>query len=120
MGYFSKVSEKRTEYLRHDVREGLYPEDSRPGAPDLTAYAPRQPAALQGFLPEVAFGDDRRNFALTGWGLAWLMGICTVTCVAACGSVQVGKLKVYHLVPRNRQLHYAPGTLPTRLGPLAL
>ena len=27
VGYFSKVSENRTEYLRHAVREGLYPED---------------------------------------------------------------------------------------------
>ena len=48
------------------------------------------------------------------------MGICAVTCGAACGSVQVGKLKVYHPVLRDRRLHYAPGTLPTPLGPLPL
>ena len=120
VGYFSKISEKWTEYLCHAVREGLYPEDQRPGAPDPTAYVPRQPAAPHGFLPEVAFRDDRRHFALTGWGLAWLMGIYAVTCAAACGSVQVGKLKVYHLVLRNCRLHYAPGTLPTPLGPLPL
>ena len=120
MGYFSKVSEKRTEYPRHAVREGLYPEDGRPGAPDPASYVPRQPAAPHGFLPEVAFSDDRRHFALSGWGLAWLMGICAVTCAAACGSVQVGKLKVYRLVLRHRRLHYASGTLPTTLGPLQL
>ena len=44
------------------------------------------------------------------------MGICA----ADCGSVLVVKLKVYHLVLRNRRLHYAPGTLPTTLGPLPL
>ena len=54
VGYFSKVSEKRTEYLRHAVRGGLYPEDGRPGAPDPAFYVPRQPAAPRGFLPEVA------------------------------------------------------------------
>ena len=48
------------------------------------------------------------------------MGICAVTRVAACSSVQVGKMKVYHLVLRNRRLHYAPGILPTTLGPLSL
>ena len=48
------------------------------------------------------------------------MGICAVTCAAACGSVQVGKLKVYRLVVRHRRLHYASGTLPTTLGPLQL
>ena len=84
------------------------------------AYVPRQPAAPHGFLPEVAFSDDHHHFALTGWGLAWLMGICAVTCAAACGSVQVGKPKVYHLVLRNRRLHYSPGTLPTPLGLLPL
>ena len=45
----------------------------------------------------------------TRWGLAWLMGICAVTCAAACGSVQVGKLKVYRLVLHHRRLHYASG-----------
>ena len=70
VGYFSKVSEKWTEYLRHAVREGLYPEDRRPGAPDPASYVPRQPAAPHGFLPEVAFSNDRRHFALSGWGLA--------------------------------------------------
>ena len=55
-----------------------------------------------------------------GWGVARLMGICAVTCAASFGSVQVGKLKVYHLVLRYRRLHYAPGTLPTTLGPLPL
>ena len=34
--------------------------------------------------------------------------------------MQVGKLKVYHLVLRNRRLHYAPGALPTPLGPMPL
>ena len=48
------------------------------------------------------------------------MGICAVTCAAACGSVHLGKLKVYHLVPRNRRPHYVPDTLPTPLGPLPL
>ena len=48
------------------------------------------------------------------------MGICAVTCAAACGSLQVGKLKVSRLVLRNRQLHYAPGSLPTTPGPLPL
>ena len=48
------------------------------------------------------------------------MGICAVTCAAACGSVQVGKLKVYQVVLCNRRLHYAPGTLPTPMGPLPL
>ena len=48
------------------------------------------------------------------------MGLCAVTCAAACGSVQVRKLKVYYLVLSNRRLHYAPGTLPTTLGPLPL
>ena len=48
------------------------------------------------------------------------MGVCAVTCVSACGSLQVGKLKVYHLVLCNRRLHYAQGTLPTPLGPLPL
>ena len=87
VGYFSKVSKKRTEYLRHVVREGVYPEDQRPGAPDPASYVPRQPAAPHGFLQEVAFSDDRRHFTLTGWGLARLMGICAVTCAAACGLV---------------------------------
>ena len=45
VGYFSQVSEKRTEYLRHGVREGLYPEDRRPGAPAPASYVPRLPAA---------------------------------------------------------------------------
>ena len=67
----------------------------------------------------MALSDDRRHFALTGLGLAWLMSICAVMCAASCGSVQVGKLKVYHLVLRNRRLYYAPGTLPTTLGPLS-
>ena len=120
VGCFSKVSEKRSEYLRHAVREGLYPKNGRPGAPDPASYVPQQPAAPHGFLPEVAFSDDRRHLALSGWGLAWLMGICAVTCAAACGSVQVGKLKVYRLFLRHRRLHYASGTLPTTLGPLQL
>ena len=120
VGYFSNISEKQTEYLRHAVHEGLYPEDQRPCAPDLTAYVPRQPVAPPGFLPEVAFSDDRCHFAITGWGLAWLMGMCAVTCVAACGSVRVGKVKVYHLIRCNRWLHYAPDTLPMPLGPLSL
>ena len=102
MGYFSKILGKRTEYLRHTVREGLPPEDLRSGAPDPTAYVPRQPAAPHSFLPDVAFTDDRRHFALIWWGLAWLLGICAGTCAAACGSVQVGKLKVHQLVLRNR------------------
>ena len=38
----------------------------------------------------------------------------------ASGSMQLGKLKVYHLVPCNRRLHHAPGTLPTTQGPLPL
>ena len=118
MGYFSKISEKRPDYLRHAVREGLHPDDQRPGAPDPATYIPRQPAAPHGFLPEAAFTDDNRHFALTGWGLAWLMGIFAVMCAVACGSLQVGKLKVYHLVLRRP--HYAPGTLPTPLGPLPL
>ena len=117
MGYFSQISEKRTEYLRHAVCEGLYLEDRRPGAPDPASCVPQQPAAPQGFLPEVAFSDDHRHFALTGWGLAWLMGICAVPCTAACGSVHVGKLKVYHPIVRSRRLHNAPGTLPMTLGP---
>ena len=120
VGYFSKITEKRTEYLRHVVREGLYPEDQRRGAPDPASYVRRQPAAPHGFLPEVAFTKDRRHFALTGWRLAWPMGICVVTCAAACSSVRVGKLKVYHLILRNRRLHYTPGTLPTTLGLLPL
>ena len=70
LGYFSKISEKRTEYPRHAVREGLYPEDRRLGAPDQASYVPRQPAAPHGSPPAVAFSDDRRHFALTGWGLA--------------------------------------------------
>ena len=90
VGYFSKVSEKRTEYLRHAVREALYPEDRRPRAPDKASYVPRQPAAPHRFLPDVAFSDDRRHFAVTGWGLASLMGICAVTCAAACGSAWLG------------------------------
>ena len=49
-----------------------------------------------------------------------MMGICAVTCAAACGLVHLGKLKVYCLFLRNRRLHYAPGTLPTSLGPLPL
>ena len=120
VGYFSKFSEKRTEYLRHAVREGLDPEDRRLGAPDPATYVPRQPAAPTGFPPQVAFSlrDDRRHFALTRSGLSWLIRICTVTCAAACGSVPVGKLKVYHLALRNRWLHYAPGPVPTTLGPL--
>ena len=120
VGYFSKVSEKRTEHLRHAVREGLWPEDRRPGAPDPASYVPRHPPAPHGFLPEVTFSDHRRHFALKGWGLAWLMGICAVTCAAICGSVQVGKLKVYRLVVRHRRLHYASGTPPTTLGALQL
>ena len=120
MSYFSKISENRMEHLRHVVREGVYPEDRRPGAPDSASYVPRQPATSHGFLPEVAFSDDRRHFALMGCGLAWLMGICAVTCAAACGSVQVGKVKVYHLVLHNRRLHYASGTLTTSLGLLPL
>ena len=48
------------------------------------------------------------------------MGVCEVTCVAPYGSVQVGQLKVYHLVLRNRPVHYAPGTVPTPLGVLPL
>ena len=63
--------------------------------------------------------DDRHHFALTGWGLAWLMGIGAVTCAAACGSVEVGKLNV-SLALRHRRLHYASGTLPTTLGTLQL
>ena len=102
------------------VREALYYEDRRPGAPNPAAHAPRQPATPLGFLLEVAFSDDRHHFALMGWGLAWLMGICAVTCAAACGLVQVGKLKMYQLVLRSRWLHYAPGTPPTTLGPLPL
>ena len=88
--------------------------------PDPASYVPRQPAAIHGFLPEVAFSDDRRHFALTGWRVAWLMCICVVTYATACGLVQVGKLKVYHLVLRNRRLHYATGTLRTTLGPLPM
>ena len=49
-----------------------------------------------------------------------MMGICVVMCAAACGLLRVGKVKVYHLLVRNRRLHYAPGTLPTPLGPLLL
>ena len=45
VGYFSKVSEKQTEYIRHAVCEGLYPENRRPGAPDLASYVPWQRAA---------------------------------------------------------------------------
>ena len=120
MGYFSKILEKRTDYVCHIVREGLYPEDRRPSAPHPAAYVLRQPAAPHGFLLKVAFSKDRCHVSLTGWGLAWLMGICAVTCAAACGSVQVGKLKVYHLVSRKRRLHYTPETLPTTLGPLPL
>ena len=55
-----------------------------------------------------------------GVGPSLADGHLRVTCAAASGSVQVGKLKVYHLVLRNRRLHYAPGTLPTPLGPLPL
>ena len=80
----------------------------------------RQPAAPKGFLPEVAFSDDRRGFTLMAWGLAWLRGIYPVTCAAAWSSVQVGKPKVYDAVSRNRRLHYAPGTLLPTLGPLPL
>ena len=120
VGCFSNVSETRTEYLCCAVRKGLYPEDQRSGTPDPTSHIPRQPATPHGFLPGVAFSDDERHFALTGWGLPWLMGICAVTCAAACGSLQPGTLKVYHVVLRNRWLHYAPGTLPTTMGPLPL
>ena len=116
VGYFSKISEKRTKYLRHAVRQGLYPEDRRRCAPDPASYVPRQPAAPHGFLPVVAFSDDRCHFALAGSGLAGLMGICAVTCAAAYSSLQMGKLKVYHLVLRSRGLHYALGTLCTNLG----
>ena len=70
VGYFSKITVKRTVYLRHTVREGMYLEDQRPGALDPEAYVPRQPAAPRGFLPEVTFSDDNRYFTLTGWGLA--------------------------------------------------
>ena len=118
VGYFSKVSEKPTEYLRHAVREGLHAEDGRPRALDPACYVPRQPVAPHGYLPEVAFSGDRRHFALTGWGLAWLMGMCALTCAGTCGSVQVEKLKVHCLVLRHRRLHYASGTLPTTMGPL--
>ena len=45
VGYFSKISEKRTEYLRHAVRESLDPEDRQPTScgspPPLTASSPR-------------------------------------------------------------------------------
>ena len=34
--------------------------------------------------------------------------------------MQVGKLKVYHLVLHNRRSHHTPGTLPKPLGPLPL
>ena len=48
------------------------------------------------------------------------MGICTETCAATCGAVEVGKLNVHHLVLRNRRLRNAGGTLPMPLGPLLL
>ena len=81
---------------------------------------PPPPRPSYQYPPPPTLPPTRRHFALTGWGLAWLMGICAVTCAAACGLVQVGKLKVYHLVLRNRRPHYAPGTLATTLGPLPL
>ena len=55
-----------------------------------------------------------------GWGLAWLMGICAVTCAVPCSSVQIGKLNVLRPVLRPQLLRYASGTLPTTLGSLPL
>ena len=95
---------------------GSTPRTGDPGRRTRRPTSRGSPRPPHGFLPEVAFSDDRRHFALSGWGLAWLLGICAVTCAAACGSVQVGKLKVYRLVLRHRRLHYASGTLPTTLG----
>ena len=41
VGYFSKISEKRSEHLRDAVKHGLYPENRPPGAPDPATYVPR-------------------------------------------------------------------------------
>ena len=44
VGYFTKVSEKQTEFLRYVVRHTLRPEDQRPGGMHAGFYVPRQPA----------------------------------------------------------------------------
>ena len=70
MGYYSKILEKRTEYLRHASHKGLHPKDQRAYAPDPATYVPRQPTAPHSFLLQVAFTDDCRHFGPTRWGLA--------------------------------------------------
>ena len=40
VGYFTKVSEKSTEFLRYVVRHSLCAEDMRPGNPPPGAYVP--------------------------------------------------------------------------------
>ena len=59
---------------------------------------------VHGVLPEVGFSDDHCHFALSGWGLALLMGACDVACEAACGFAQVCKLKVYCLRLHGRRI----------------
>ena len=75
-GYFTKVSEKRTEFVRYVVRQSLCPEDMRPGNPPPGAYVSHLPARPHKVLLEVGFSDDRHYFALRGLGLTLLMGAC--------------------------------------------
>ena len=97
VGCFTKVSEKRTEYLWYVVCHTLHPEARCTSGPQPISYVLQQPAWPHRVLPEVGFSDDCHHFALSGWGLALLMA-----CAATCGSPQVRKLKVHSLLLGRR------------------
>ena len=66
----------------------------------------------------MGFSDDCHHFALSGWGLALLMGVCAIACATACSSAQVHKLKVCCVRLDRCRMWYMQGKLPTSPGPL--
>ena len=114
VGYFTKVSEKRTKSLQygppHSTPRGPTPRwPTRSVAP--TSCSSQWPHRM---LPEVGFSNDHRHFVLSGWGLALLMGMCAVACAAACGSAQACKLMVQPTACGRRTWYVCKAHCPPR------
>ena len=67
-------------------------------------------------VPEMTFSDDGRQLALSAEDMCTNLNVSADLANSSGGSVNSGKLKVYHVVLQSGRLQYAKGSLSCTLG----
>ena len=116
VGGFKELGSVRSRANAAIVANALRPETGGPGGPDPADWCPVHPACAAEYVPEVSSSDDRRIFAYTDAGAAYVLRVSQKTCLAGGGAINRSKLKGYLLVDKGGALGYAAGQLSTVLG----